>query len=183
MTPGRMPTVTRVRRRSDPAERRAERRSSARRAPSAALASSAAGSSCCPTDTVYGVGADAFDPDAVQRLLDAKGRGREMPPPVLVSARDDARRARRERARLGAGAGRGAVARPADPGLPPAAALQWDLGETRGTVAVRMPDHEVALELLVADRPAGGQQREPGPAARRPPTPTRPRRCSATRSR
>lgn len=26
--------------------------------------------------------------------------------------------------------------------------LQWDLGDTRGTVAVRMPDHEVALELL-----------------------------------
>src|SRR3712207_9068987 len=40
-----------------------------------------------PTDTVYGLGADAFDPEAVQRLLDAKGRGRHMPPPVLVSAR------------------------------------------------------------------------------------------------
>ena len=39
-----------------------------------------------PTDTVYGVAADAFSPDAVQALLDAKGRGREMPPPVLVSA-------------------------------------------------------------------------------------------------
>jgi tRNA A37 threonylcarbamoyladenosine synthetase subunit TsaC/SUA5/YrdC len=39
-----------------------------------------------PTDTVYGVGADAFDADAVQRLLDAKGRGRDMPPPVLVGA-------------------------------------------------------------------------------------------------
>jgi len=40
-----------------------------------------------PTDTVYGVGADAFDPEAVQRLLEAKGRGRQMPPPVLVSAK------------------------------------------------------------------------------------------------
>ena len=45
--------------------------------------------------------------------------------------------------------------------------LQWDLGDTRGTVAVRMPDHEVALELLVAHRPAGGQQRQPHRPARR----------------
>ena len=37
-----------------------------------------------PTDTVYGVAADAFSPTAVQRLLDAKGRGRQSPPPVLV---------------------------------------------------------------------------------------------------
>ena len=26
--------------------------------------------------------------------------------------------------------------------------LQWDLGDTRGTVAVRMPDHELVLEIL-----------------------------------
>ncbi|MGA9715614.1 MAG: Sua5/YciO/YrdC/YwlC family protein, partial [Aeromicrobium sp.] len=39
-----------------------------------------------PTDTVYGVAADAFSPQAVQRLLDAKGRSRQMPPPVLVGA-------------------------------------------------------------------------------------------------
>lgn len=38
-----------------------------------------------PTDTVYGVAADAFDPEAVAELLAAKGRGREMPPPVLIS--------------------------------------------------------------------------------------------------
>lgn len=38
-----------------------------------------------PTDTVYGIAADAFTPSAVQRLLDAKGRGRDQPPPVLVS--------------------------------------------------------------------------------------------------
>ena len=39
-----------------------------------------------PTDTVYGLAADAFSPEAVQRLLDAKGRTRQMPPPVLVGA-------------------------------------------------------------------------------------------------
>ena len=37
-----------------------------------------------PTDTVYGIGADAFTPEAVQDLLSAKGRGRDVPPPVLV---------------------------------------------------------------------------------------------------
>ncbi|MEO5535191.1 MAG: L-threonylcarbamoyladenylate synthase [Pseudolysinimonas sp.] len=101
-----------------------------------------------PTDTVYGLAADAFAPAAVQRLLDAKGRDRTAPPPVLV------------------------------PGIPTLAALaevvpdevheltkrfwpggltivlraratlNWDLGDTRGTVAMRMPSHTIALELL-----------------------------------
>ena len=53
-----------------------------------------------PTDTVYGVGADAFDPDAVAGLLEAKGRGRDMPPPVLISQAATARRARARAARL-----------------------------------------------------------------------------------
>src|SRR5258708_31841094 len=39
-----------------------------------------------PTDTLYGVGADAFTAWAVQALLAAKGRGRSMPTPVLVGA-------------------------------------------------------------------------------------------------
>ena len=39
-----------------------------------------------PTDTVYGLGADAFSPDAVGALLAAKGRGRDMPVPVLVGS-------------------------------------------------------------------------------------------------
>ena len=37
-----------------------------------------------PTDTVYGLAADAFRPEAVERLLEAKGRGRDTPPPVLL---------------------------------------------------------------------------------------------------
>ncbi|MCB0896061.1 MAG: threonylcarbamoyl-AMP synthase [Nocardioides sp.] len=101
-----------------------------------------------PTDTVYGVGADAFDPAAVRGLLAAKGRGRDMPPPVLVSAATT----------LDALATRvPAYARALVEAFWPGpltlvchqqTSLQWDLGDTRGTVAVRMPDHEIALEVL-----------------------------------
>ena len=101
-----------------------------------------------PTDTVYGVGADAFDADAVQALLDAKGRGREMPPPVLISsattldalATGVTEYARRLVDRFWPG--------PLTIVCNQQRSLQWDLGETRGTVAVRMPDHRLALELL-----------------------------------
>ena len=106
-----------------------------------------------PTDTVYGVAADAFSPEAVIALLAAKGRGRQMPPPVLVGSR------------------RAAMALIEDvstsatdlidefwPGgltlvFHAARSLVWDLGETKGTVAVRMPMHPVALELLRATGP------------------------------
>ncbi len=101
-----------------------------------------------PTDTVYGLAADAFDKDSVQELLDAKGRGRDMPPPVLVSAATT----------LDALAVRVPTwARALVEEFWPGAltlvchahsSLQWDLGDTRGTVAVRMPDHPVALEIL-----------------------------------
>ncbi len=101
-----------------------------------------------PTDTVYGVAANAFDADAVQRLLDAKGRGRSMPPPVLVSASTtlDAL------AVSVPGWARALVAEfwpgPLTLVLHQQSSLQWDLGETRGTVAIRMPDDEIALAVL-----------------------------------
>ena len=101
-----------------------------------------------PTDTVYGVGADAFNAPAVQRLLDAKGRGRQSPPPVLIpdvatldalaeTVPDEVR----ELARVFWPGGLTIV-------LPAQPSLAWDLGETRGTVALRMPDNTIALELL-----------------------------------
>jgi L-threonylcarbamoyladenylate synthase len=101
-----------------------------------------------PTDTVYGVAADAFDADAVRDLLDAKGRGRDMPPPVLVSAATtlDALAVR-------VPAYARALVEEFWPGpltivCHAQPSLQWDLGDTRGTVAARMPDHEIALEIL-----------------------------------
>ena len=101
-----------------------------------------------PTDTVYGVGCDAFDPDAVTRLLAAKGRGRDMPLPVLVSAviTLDALTTRvPEWARV-------LIDRywpgPLTVVCFHQSSLQWDLGDTRGTVAVRMPLHDITLELI-----------------------------------
>jgi L-threonylcarbamoyladenylate synthase len=101
-----------------------------------------------PTDTVYGVGADAFNPAAVRRLLRAKGRGRDMPPPVLVASPTtlDALATKVPQA-----------ARDLVEELWPGPltivcrqqpSLTWDLGDTRGTVAVRMPEHDVALDLI-----------------------------------
>jgi len=106
-----------------------------------------------PTDTVYGIGADAFSPEAVRRLLAAKGRGREMPPPVLVSAATTL-----DALAVGVPSYARALVQELWPGpltlvCHQQSSLQWDLGETRGTVAVRMPDHEVALELLARTGP------------------------------
>lgn len=101
-----------------------------------------------PTDTVYGIGADAFNKDAVQALLDAKGRGRQFPPPVLIGDPNVMHA-------LGLDIppiiedlveeywpGALTVIVKAQP------SLHWDLGETKGTVALRMPDHEAAIALL-----------------------------------
>ena len=101
-----------------------------------------------PTDTVYGIGADAFTPPAVQALLDAKGRGRQMPPPVLIP---DARTLDGLATDVPAGAR--ALAEAFWPGgltliVRAQPSLAWDLGETRGTVALRVPDHPTALALL-----------------------------------
>ncbi|WP_040163775.1 L-threonylcarbamoyladenylate synthase [Microbacterium gorillae] len=106
-----------------------------------------------PTDTVYGVGADAFSPAAVQRLLDAKGRGRNQPPPVLVGSV-----AAMTALVSDVPAEVNALVEAFWPGgltivLPAQPALRWDLGETRGTVAVRMPDDAIARELLVETGP------------------------------
>ncbi|MDO5501785.1 MAG: L-threonylcarbamoyladenylate synthase [Actinomycetia bacterium] len=101
-----------------------------------------------PTDTLYGVGADAFNRDAVEALLAAKGRGRHMPPPVLIGDR---------RTIDGLATDVPSYARdlveqfwpgPLTIILKAQPSLSWDLGDTNGTVALRMPDHELALELL-----------------------------------
>lgn len=101
-----------------------------------------------PTDTLYGIGCDAFDNQAVANLLATKHRGPDMPVPVLVGSWDTAK---------------GLVASYPEstdllikafwPGglslvVPQAPSLPWNLGDTRGTVMLRMPLHPIAIELL-----------------------------------
>ena len=101
-----------------------------------------------PTDTVYGIGVDAFDADGVQRLLDAKGRGRDMPPPVLVSATTTLEALATDLPGWVEGLIEHFWPGPLTIVCRQQPSLRWDLGETRGTVAVRMPDDEAALDLL-----------------------------------
>jgi Sua5/YciO/YrdC/YwlC family protein len=106
-----------------------------------------------PTDTVYGIAADAFKPWAVEALLNAKGRGRHLPPPVLVGSRSTldglVYRLPTEARELVEAFWPGALTIVVEH----APTLQWDLGDTYGTVAVRMPLHPVALEVLAHTGP------------------------------
>ena len=101
-----------------------------------------------PTDTVYGVAADAFTPAAVTGLLAAKNRGRAMPVPVLIGEASTL-------AGLTVAVPQVAtdLATAFWPGgltlvVEHAPSLAWDLGDAEGTVAVRLPDDDVARDLL-----------------------------------
>ncbi|SOD73305.1 tRNA threonylcarbamoyl adenosine modification protein (Sua5/YciO/YrdC/YwlC family) [Jatrophihabitans sp. GAS493] len=106
-----------------------------------------------PTDTVYGIGADAFDSVAVTSLLAAKGRGRDMPVPVLVGSWNTI-----DGLVSSVNAATRSLIEAFWPGgltlvVEHAPSLSWDLGDSRGTVALRMPLHPVALELLALTGP------------------------------
>lgn len=126
---------------SDPIERRAGLEAAAHAAASGNLV-------VMPTDTVYGIGADAFNAAAVRALLAAKGRGPDMPVPVLVGSWNTIE---------GLVMAVPPVARTLVEAFWPgglslviehAPSLQWDLGDAKGTVMVRMPLHPVAIDLL-----------------------------------
>jgi tRNA threonylcarbamoyl adenosine modification protein (Sua5/YciO/YrdC/YwlC family) len=101
-----------------------------------------------PTDTVYGLGCDPFNPSAVEALFKAKARGRDLPLPVLVHSwrqaiglvEDITEHARLLIAEYWPG--------PLTIVLRESPGIGWDLGDSRGTVAVRMPKHDFALALI-----------------------------------
>ncbi len=101
-----------------------------------------------PTDTVYGIAADAFSHKAVANLLATKGRDEKSPPPVLIpnvftmdALATDIPQVARDLAKAFWPGALTMILR-AQP------SLDWNLGETRGTVALRIPDHKIALALL-----------------------------------
>jgi tRNA threonylcarbamoyl adenosine modification protein (Sua5/YciO/YrdC/YwlC family) len=101
-----------------------------------------------PTDTVYGLAADAFSAEGVRALLTAKGRGPQSPPPVLIGTLQTLQALAEDVPDVA-----NRLAETFWPGaltmiLKAQPSLTWDLGETKGTVALRMPDHKIALALL-----------------------------------
>ncbi|WP_342319562.1 L-threonylcarbamoyladenylate synthase [Corynebacterium mayonis] len=108
-----------------------------------------------PTDTVYGIGADAFNNDAIARLLATKRRGPDMPVPVLVGSWLTVQGLVREMTDTAQ-----TLIEAFWPGglsiiMPEAPSLPWNLGDTRGTVLLRMPNQPLALELLREVGPMG----------------------------
>jgi tRNA threonylcarbamoyl adenosine modification protein (Sua5/YciO/YrdC/YwlC family) len=101
-----------------------------------------------PTDTVYGVGADAFAPDAVVAVLTAKGRGRDMPLPVLIPNQETVDGLASYVPDYARDLMKAFWPGPLTLVLHSQGSLLWDLGETNGTVALRMPNSDAALRLL-----------------------------------
>lgn len=107
-----------------------------------------------PTESVYGVAADAFHPRGTTRLRTARGSAPDLPLPVLVGS-----------ARMAEGivTGLGAPARALIEAFWPGPltliarqqpTLAWDIGDAgSGTVSVRMPLHPLALEVLAGTGP------------------------------
>jgi L-threonylcarbamoyladenylate synthase len=119
-----------------------------------------------PTDTVYGVAAEAFDPVAVEALLKAKGRGRDRPPPVLVGTVRAAMALIQDLTDSGKDLIDEFWPGPLTVVCRSSPTLVWDIGDSKGTVAVRMPLHPVALDLLKQTGPlavSSAKSAAPGP--------------------
>jgi L-threonylcarbamoyladenylate synthase len=102
-----------------------------------------------PTETVYGLGADALDPTAVERVFAVKGRSRENPLSLAVPAVDEAREYVHASERALAFM-RAFLPGPVTVVVERAAAVPDSLTGGREKVGVRIPDHEMAVRFLEA---------------------------------
>lgn len=121
-----------------------------------------------PTETVYGLGADALDPAAVERVFEAKGRPRSNPlsmaVPDVESAARYAELTDRERRFM-----REFLPGPVTVVVEAGGEVPDVLTAGRDRVGVRIPDHETALSLLkrVAPITATSANRSGEPSVRR----------------
>jgi len=101
-----------------------------------------------PTETVYGLGADAFNKRAVARVYEAKGRPADNPLPIQITSKDEALKlaaevpdvARRLMERFFPGPL--TLVLRASPDVPD------EVTAGTGKIGIRMPDHPVALALI-----------------------------------
>ena len=101
-----------------------------------------------PTETVYGLGANAFDPVAVAKIFEAKGRPQDNPLIVHISRVEEVKGIARDVPELFY-----TLAERFMPGaltvvLPKSDLISGIVTAGGDTVAVRMPDHPVARELI-----------------------------------
>ena len=114
-----------------------------------------------PTDTSYALAANAFSPASVMLLREVKGWTTPVPPQVLLPGIPTL-------AALAASVEEpvDALAKALWPGaltliVPAGESLQWDLGDNKGTVALRMPADQAARELLADTGPLAVTQASP----------------------
>jgi L-threonylcarbamoyladenylate synthase len=105
------------------------------------------GTAVYPTETVYGIGASVYFPEAVERVFDIKGRDRNMPLSVAVASFDMMGRVAR------IGEEDLSILRKLLPGpvtvlVEKSADLPDNVTAGLDCVGIRFPDHQVALELI-----------------------------------
>lgn len=135
-----------------------------------ASALAAGGLVAFPTETVYGLGANALDPHAVARIFAVKGRPTDHPLICHIASADDLAPLVAEVTPLAQALADAFWPGPLTLVLPRSAAVPDAVTGGRDTVAVRVPDHPLALELL---RAFGGPVAAPSANRFGRPSPTR----------
>lgn len=101
-----------------------------------------------PTDTVYGIGGNPASRVAVDAVLVAKGRGRQMPPPVLLANPQQVEIVAKNVPDVAYRLMEAFWPGPLTLILSTGQGVKYDLGDLPDTIAVRMPNHPVALQIL-----------------------------------
>jgi L-threonylcarbamoyladenylate synthase len=105
-----------------------------------------------PTDTVYGLGALAFDKEAIERLYRTKGRRSELPLPVLLSGQEQLGQVTVDLPSIALALADRFWPGPLTIVVQRHPKLPVDMSGA-DTIGVRVPDHEFTLKLLTATGP------------------------------